>query len=239
VNNPLPIPDELWDKAPPDAQGSIAAVFLAMQRQNTELERRARDLEARLKLNSTDSSKPPSSDPVGMKRKPLARPSKREHGGQPGHPNAQRDLVPPEQVAERVPCKPRACRRCGQALAGDDPAPLIHQVAEVPTIQPIVTEYCLHRLTCDDCGETTCGTLPAGVPTGRLGPYLQAVLAMMAGAYRLSKWQIQQVVGDLFGLSNSTGMASKLERQSAKALEAPYSKLATAVHAAEVATFTP
>src|SRR5262249_26792580 len=120
------------------------------------------------------------------------------------------------------------------ALHGVDPEPLIHQVAELPQIEPIVDEYRLHRLTCPDCGTTTCATLPEGVPTGGYGPYLQAVLATLAGAYRLSKRQIQQLASDLFGLSISTGMISKLERQSAQALEAPYNELAAAVHTAEV-----
>jgi hypothetical protein len=56
----------------------------------------------------------------------------------------------------------------------------------------------------------------------------------LARAYRPSKRQVQQLVGDLFGLSISTGMISKLERQSATALEAPYNELATAVHTARV-----
>ena len=234
MTNPLPIPDELWNKIPPDSQAAVAAVFLAMQRRTADLEARVRDLEARLKLNSTNSSKPPSSDPVGMKRKPPAPPGKRKRGGQPGHRKAQRALVPPEQVAETIDCQPTSCRRCGHALAGEDSEPLIHQVAELPRIQPIVTGYRLHRLVCEHCGETTCGPLPDGVPSGCFGPYLQAVLAMLAGAYRLSKRQIQQVVGDLFGLRISTGMVSKLERQSAEALEAPSNELATSVHEAEV-----
>ena len=75
--------------------------------------------------------------------------------------------------------------------------------------------------------------MPAGVPAGCFGPYLQAVLAMFAGAYRLSKRQIRQVAADLFALSISTGMISKLERQSAAVLEAPYNELAVAVHHAE------
>src|SRR5262249_39491895 len=119
-------------------------------------------------------------------------------------------------------------------LHGEDPTPLVHQVAELPKIEPVVDEYRLHRLACPDCGVTTCGTLPAGVPTGSFGPYLQAVLATLAGAYRLSKRPVQQPTRALFGLAISTGMISKLERSSARALEAPYHELAAAVHTAPV-----
>ena len=228
--DPLPIPDELWAKVPPDAQAAIAAVFLAMRQRIEELEARVGDLEARLKLNSTNSSKPPSSDPIGMKRKPPALPSGKKRGGQPGHRKARRILVPPQRVRETFVCKPTACRRCGHTLAGDDLEPRIHQVAELPKIEPFVDEYRLHRLTCPACRATTCGALPVGVPRGGFGPYLQAVLVMFAGAYRLSKRQIRQVAADLFSLSISTGMISKLERLSAATLEAPYHELAIAVH---------
>jgi transposase len=44
-----------------------------------QLEARVNDLENRLKLNSTNSSKPPSSDPIGMKRKPPAPRSESDH----------------------------------------------------------------------------------------------------------------------------------------------------------------
>ena len=232
---PLPIPDELWATVPPDAQAAIAAVLRAMQQRIDELETRVGDLEARLKLNSTNSSKPPSSDPIGMKRKPPAPPGGKKRGGRPGHRKAQRTLVPPEKVRETFDRKPTVCRRCGHGLSGDDPEPLIHQVAELPEIEPFVDEYRLHRLTCPACRETTCGALPAGVPTGCFGPYLQAVLAMFAGVYRLDKRQIRQVAADLFTLSISTGMISKLERQSAAVLEAPCHELAIAVHQARVA----
>jgi transposase len=231
--NPLPIPEELWNKIPADAQAAVAVVFGAMQQQIANLEARVRDLEARLKLNSTNSSKPPSSDPIGMKRRPPAPPSGKKRGGQRGHRKTHRALVPPEKVRETFHCKPSTCRRCGQELAGDDPEPLIHQVAELPKIEPIVDEYRLHRLACPGCGETTCGTLPAGVPHGCFGPYLQAVLAMFAGSYRLSKRQIQQLASDLYSLSISTGMISKLERRSSEVLAAPYNELAVSIHHAE------
>ena len=229
-----PIPESLWSTVPLEAQAAILAVLDAHQRRIAELERRVRDLEARLKLNSTNSSKPPSSDPRGLKRKPPAPPSTRRRGGQPGHRKTLRPLVRPDRLRSSQDCKPSACRACGQSLHGADSNPLVHQVAELPRIEPIVDQYRLHRLRCPRCGKTTCGTLPEGVPTGNFGPYLQAVLATLGGAYRLSKRQIQQLTGDLFGLSISTGMISKLEQQSADALEAPSNELAAAVHQAPV-----
>jgi transposase len=225
-----PIPAPLWNTVPPEARVAILALLDSLKGRITELEQRVGDLEARLKLNSTNSSKPPSSDPIGFKRKPPTPPSGRKRGGQPGHPRAQRRLVPPEKVRTFTECRPTDCRRCGHALVGDDPTPLVHQVAELPKIEPLVDEYRLHRLACPQCGTTTCGTLPEGVPQGCFGPYLQAVLSTLAGGYRLSKRQVQQMAGDLFELSIATGMVSKLERQSATVLEAPYNELALDVH---------
>jgi transposase len=229
----LPIPESLWNTVPPDAQAALLAVFESLRCRIAELEQRVADLEARLNLNSTNSSKPPSSDPIGLKRKPPAPPTGRKSGGQPGHVRAQRPLVPPEKLRSSTDCKPDSCRRCGLALRGEDPTPLIHQVADLPRIEPIVDEFRLHRLSCPGCGTTTCGTLPEGVPTGHFSPYTQAVLATLAGAYRLSKRQIQQLTADLFGLTISTGMISKLEKQSAAALAEPYHELAESVLEAE------
>jgi transposase len=229
----LPIPESLWNTVPPDAQAALLTVFESLRCRIAELDQRVADFEARLNLNSTNSSKPPSSDPIGLKRKPPAPPTGRKSGGQPGHVRAQRPLVPPEKLRSSTDCRPTSCRRCAHPLRGDDPEPLIHQVADLPRIEPIVDEYRLHRLSCPGCGATTCGTLPEGVSTGHFRPYTQAVLATLAGAYRLSKRQIQQLTADLFGLTISTGMISKLEKQSAAALAEPYHELARSVLEAE------
>ena len=234
MSQQLPIPKPLWNTVPADAQAALLDAWKSMQDRITALEATVRDLQDRLQQNSTNSSRPPSSDPIGPKRRPPTPPSRRKRGGQPGHRKAFRALVPPEILRSSTDCKPGSCRHCGGALHGEDPNPRIHQVAELPRIEPIVDQYRLHRLRCPGCGTTTCASLPEGVPTGHFGPYTQAVLATLAGAYRLSKRQIQQLADDLFGLSISTGMISKLERQSAQALQVPYQELASAVHTAEV-----
>jgi transposase len=229
VNQQLPIPEPLWDTGPADAQAALLGAWKSLQDRIAQLEATVRDLQARLQLNSTNSSKPPSSDPIGLKRKPPAPPSQRERGGQPGHRKAFRALVPPENLRWSNDCKPGSCRRCGHALQGQDPTPLIHQVADLPRIEPLVDEYRLHRLSCPDCGTTTCATLPEGVPTGHFSPYTQAVLATLAGGYRLSKRQIQQLAGDLLGSSDPLPLAGDSTESQSRLIPAisPYEPVPT------------
>src|SRR5438477_481937 len=193
-----PLPTDLWDRLPPEAR----ALILALRAELAELRAKVREQQAqlhelreRLNQNSTNSSRPPSSDPPAVKRAPPKPPSGRRSGGQPGHALHQRPLLEPTRPA--IALKPSACRQCGHALMGADPQPLRHQVLELPAARPDVTEYHLHRLRCADCGRTTCAALPPGVPTGGQGPRLQAAVALLTGAYRLSKRQVEGLCADL------------------------------------------
>jgi transposase len=220
-----PISVELWNQIPPAAQVAILALVQQYERQLQALQQQVAQLTERLNQNSTNSSRPPSSDPPHVKRRPPKPSSGRKKGGQPGHTRKQRPLVPPEQIKQTIPVKPSACRHCGQALHGEDPQPRKHQVAEIPPVRAEVTEYSLHRLTCTACGTRTSASLPVGVPAGAFGPRLQAVLAILAGGYRLGKRPIRQLAHDLFGLSISTGMVAKLEQATAEALARPMAEL--------------
>jgi transposase len=223
-----PLPQTLWDTLSPEVQAAVSGLVQSF-------EERIADLEEQLGKNSTNSSKPPSSDPPSVKRRPPAPASGKKRGGQPGHHRKARPLVPPEQLRQVFDCKPPRCRWCGDALAGDDPEPIRHQVAEVPPVLPVVDEYRLHRLKCPRCRTSTCATLPPGVPRGAFGPRLRAILSVMAGAYRLGKRPIRQLAFDLLGLSISVGMICRLERQAAAELEAPVEELREYVREAAVA----
>lgn len=223
-----PIPRDLWDKIPPDAQAAVLALV-------SGLERRVAALEARLGQDSSNSSKPPSSDPLHVKRRPPRPPSGKQRGGQRGHERHTRELVPPERLTGVVECRPSACRGCGHGLEGSDPEPLRHQVAELPEVRPDVVEYRLHRLTCTRCGLKARGELPAGVPRGAFGPRLQAAVALLGGAYRMSKRQAKALLDDLLGLAVSTGMVCKTERAAAEALAAPVDEVYEHVRSAPAA----
>jgi transposase len=223
-----PLPQIIWDTLSPEAQAAVSGLVQAF-------EVRIADLEERLNKNSTNSSKPPSSDPPSAKRRPPAPASGKKRGGQPGHHRQARPLASPEQVRQVIDCKPPRCRWCGDPLAGDDPEPIRHQVAEVPPVLPVVDEYRLHRLACSRCRTSTCATLPPGVPRGAFGPRLRAILSVLAGGYRLGKRPIRQLAFDLLGLSISVGMICRLERQAADDLEAPVEGLRDHVRQAAVA----
>src|SRR6266404_1408235 len=108
MRSPRSIPESLWNTVPPEAQAAILAVIAS-------LEKRIADLEARLNRNSTNSSKPPSTDSpaVKVKRRPPVPPSGRKRGGQPGHKRHTRAPVPPEALRETFEVKPTQCRGCG------------------------------------------------------------------------------------------------------------------------------
>src|SRR5262249_34829320 len=145
--------------------------------------------------------------------------STRPRGGQRGHRGSTRALLPVEEVDELHVCQPTHCAGCGSPLAGRAASPLPHQVIELPPLKPPVTEYRLHALRCRRCGIRTRAPLPKGVPARAFGPRLQALVATLSGAYRLSKRNIQQLLADCFGVELALGSISALEGATSEALQ--------------------
>src|SRR3954469_23002108 len=109
-----PIPGELWDPIPPAAQAAILALVQQYEQRLQALQEQVDRLTERLNQNSTNSSRPPSSDPPHVKRRPPQPSSGRKKGGQPGHARQQRPLVPPEQVKQTIPLMPRPAASAGK-----------------------------------------------------------------------------------------------------------------------------
>lgn len=228
---PTLLPQDVWQATPGESRALIEALLLQVDALRAEVVA----LKNRLDANSSNSSKPPSTDPPHLKRRPPIPPSGKKRGGQHGHKRNIRPLVPPEQLAGSFDCKPDTCSGCGHQLGGDDPSPIRHQVAEIPEVRPTVLEYRLHRLTCSLCGVSTRGQRPAGVPRGAFGPRLQAMVTLLGGVYRLSKPRTAGLVSDLLGLSISSGMVCKAQRLATEALEAPVAQIQGHVRSARAA----
>jgi hypothetical protein len=90
TETPVPLSPEVWVTVPSEAQALIVA-----------LQAEVRELRARLGQDSSNSSRPPSSDPpqAPAKAERQKPPTGRKRGGQPGHRGSFRVLLPSEGVA--------------------------------------------------------------------------------------------------------------------------------------------
>ncbi len=183
------------------------------------------ELEVKLGKDSTNSSLPPSAaHPHAKPPRPKPK-GRRRPGGQPGHPQHLRALLPTDQCQQVVRCVPTACRRCGRGLTGSDPQPLRHQVWELPDFQPSVTEYQQHRLVCA-CGCSSCGPLPAGVPSGQAGPRLIAFAGLLMACFRQSKRRAAHFLSLILNQPASAGWLVVLQNRAADAVRPAYDELA-------------
>src|SRR5262245_22914323 len=89
MSHQLPIPEPLRSIVPAEAQTALLDAWKSPRNRIAESGAQVRDFQARLQLNSTNSSKPPSSDPIGLKRTPPTPLSRRKRGGQLGHDRPQ------------------------------------------------------------------------------------------------------------------------------------------------------
>jgi hypothetical protein len=115
-------------------------------------------LEARLKQNSGNSSRPPSSD--GFQRKPGLPKEPKRRGGQKGHKgHTLRKVEHPDHI---VRLTTPVCE-CGLPLdAHSREVEQTYQVFDLPQPKLEVTEYQRIRQRCV-CGREHLGALPAGI----------------------------------------------------------------------------
>src|SRR6266542_96596 len=202
---------------------------LVVPQQVVALAAEVRELKARLGQNSSNSSRPPSSDaPFGPRRRvaPPEPSSGRRAGGQPGHPGHFRAVVPPERVDVVVDHWPECCVGCATLLVARGAAEetedyVAHQVTELPPLRAVVTEHRLHRVACPRCGATTRATLPADVPAGAFGPRLQATVATLRGRFRLSCREVAELGETVLEAPLSVGSVETLCQATSDALAAP------------------
>lgn len=231
----LPLPEA----APEDLRALVAALREALEARDAQLLARDAELEAaraqivvlagrveelerRLGKDSSNSSKPPSSDSPYTKKprdRSLRGRSGRGRGKQPGaRSSTLRQSADPD---ERVECGPAACGCCGADLDG---AAVVgvqkRQVFEAqPPPPPKVTEYEVVAKACPGCGAVTEGVAPAGV-TGRVqyGPLVHAQAALAVCAHYLPVARAARLLATLTGVSVSAGFVAGVRARAAARL---------------------
>ena len=224
---------ELADK---EQQIRRQAEQIAEQRQQiADAEKQIADLERQLALrqqNSTNSSKPPSSDGLAGEARERGRrkKSRRKAGGQPGHRGAHRPLVPAEKVDEIRPILPEQCQHCGHSIPAQieqvqtTGQPQRHQVTELPPIHARTIEYQCHRVVCPQCGKSTRAAVPEEA-NGRFGSQLTALIAYLTVVGRMPRRVVEALLGQVLGIDLSLGSTQKCWEEASQAVAAPCREL--------------
>jgi transposase len=216
----------------------LEALVRNLQATVLDLQALVRDLQERLNQNSSNSSIPPSANPLSAPKPVLKNPTGRKPGGQQGHPGHHRRRLPPERVNKIVAYVPAVCTECQAPLPAEprpsDPEPAWHQVADLPELTAVVTEHQGRARTCPCCGHLNRGEIPPEVRAHVIGPRLAAVMSYLSGRHHLSRRAVEEVVETVFDVPTSLGSVSALEAETSAALASSYQEAQAAVQDAPV-----
>jgi transposase len=219
-----------------EVQRLIAEAMAPLQKRIAELEKRVVELEtentslknevARLKKNSSNSSKPPSSDIVKPPKPAGPHGGKRKIGGQPGHERHLRAPFTAAQIDRVVPHTLTTCPDCGGKLTpAKVPPRVIQQVELVPRLVE-VAEHRAGAFYCRHCDQIHYAPLPAAVEQGGLlGPQLTALVGYLKGMCHTSFSTIRKLLRDVFQLTMSRGQLVKVINKAAVAMAGAYDQL--------------
>ena len=203
---------------------AVAAAIAPLKARIAELEAEI----ARLKKNSTTSSKPPSSDIVKPPRAKATggKRGKRRGGGQPRHKRHTRPPFPPEQVDKTWVYEwttvPPGWKRLEQFS--------IVQQVELVEKPYTVTEHRARLYENLRTGQLLAAPLPKDVRrAGLLGPRLTALVGYQKGACHMSVETIRRFLLDVFHLPISHGQVMKTVQKVSAALGPCYEQLEQAL----------
>jgi len=180
---------------------------------------------AKLSKNSSNSSRPPSSDIV---KPPKAKQADgpRHQGGQAGHKGFNRQPFGPERIDKTVELHVGCCD-CGYKGPGKPiDKPKIQQTAELCPDPVIVTEYHLYGFICPKCGRIVWAKLPAGVIEGQLfGLRLQALIGYMKGSLHASYSALEDFCREVLNIDVARSHLCNTISRDNDALARPYEQL--------------
>ena len=209
----------------------LEARIVALEELVATQAKRIADLETELaksKRNSSNSSKPPSSDIVKPpKPSPPKGEGRRKIGGQPGHPRHERASFPPEQVDAVRTYKLHRCPKTGGRLRRADLAPKTLQQIGLVEKPFVVTEHRAYAYWCERCKEVHYAPFPDEVRVGGLlDARATAFAAFLKGVCHASYSTIRTFFNDHMGVPISRGQLAKSVSKVSDALATPYDEMA-------------
>jgi len=201
-----------------------------------EVRQALKQLEQARRPTASNSSLPPSANPIGARPPVTKQPTGRKPGGQVGHAGKTRTLLPEDRVNHVLEHRPPACGHCKAAIDPQSPGEVTgrHQVAELPPVAVVISEHQSLACRCGHCGHVTRGTIPQDVTASCTGPRLSAAIALFGASLKGSKRAVAQMMTEVLGCPMALGSVCARERELSHSLAAPYDQLVAAAAGSKV-----
>jgi len=192
------------------------------------------DLQSRLKMDSTNSSKPSSTDIAKKKKNNSRKKSGKKSGGQPGHKGKSLSL-------NKEPDKTKKCDvgecQCGHHFNGDETVINVEkrQVIDIP--QPVVetTEYIAVSYKCPECGNIHSAEFPKGVSAPvQYGNNLRSYVIYLMNYQFTPYKRTTDLLENLHNLPISEGTLANIIKDFAGRLDLPISFIKQQIIESEV-----
>ena len=201
------------------------AQLLKINAELAEQVKKLTDKVAKLSKNSSNSSKPPSSDITKPPRKKKSNGS-RNIGGQPGHTKHERTPFTKKEITDFQTHTLDACPDCGGKLKKVKGSEKVVQQAEIVKKPIHIEQHTGLCYWCEHCQKYHYAPMPAHIQKGQLvGPRLTATIAYMKGACHCSFSTIRKFLRDVVGITISRGQLSKLIQKASASFEQAYNEL--------------
>jgi len=195
---------------------SLRTENIELRTKNAALQAQIDELNRRLGLNSSNSSKPPSSD--GLKKPPrprtvsLREPSGRKSGGQKGHRGETlRQIAEADEIVDHYPT---TCEQCAAPLTPEMATEeyIARQVFDLPEPQPlVVTEHRAHTCECSQCGGQTQAAFPAKVTAPvQYGERIAAIVVYLLHFQFIPEDRLVELMADLFGVKLAAATIARM-----------------------------
>ncbi len=197
-----------------------------------QMQAKIAELEGRLKENSQNSNRPPSSD--GFPKRKSGMPKKGGlKGGQVGHQgDTLRQVEAPDVVLDG---EPQSCECGAPEWVSEAQIAETRQVFDLPEPRLEVVEYRRVKRTCK-CGKTVSGKFPEGVlGPAQYGLKVQAMVSLLSVQGCLSHRKIGTLFADLYGFDLNEATPQKMVKRTAEKM--PMEEIKAGLSASEVVNF--
>lgn len=197
------------------------------------LSHQVEQLQGRLKLNSRNSSKPPSTDGLSKPAPKSLRVSGQNPIGGPkghkGHTLSQSEEV--EQTITHAP--PSHCQHCQRELGAGEVVET-RQVFELPRLSIRTVEHRQMRSVCT-CGAVHVGRWPEGVSApAQYGAGIKAMAVHLNQHHLVPLQRTTQLMQDLWGVSLSQASVQRFAQEAAQTLQPTVQAIGNAVRSAPI-----